>query len=135
MNSLGQEYGNIGDLEKFSNAVRGEMFVVMKKFENEKTDIRDGYFFEFECVFPMKSLIINKISEKIPKKTVLIGEKKGDYYSITIRRGDGKIDLNLLVRKLLENFENSTAGGHSKAAAGNFPLKYLEEFKKRLKNL
>ena len=79
--------------------------------------------------------MINEISRKYENKTIIIGEKKGEYYSFSSRRQDGKIDLNLLTRKLIDGFENSTAGGHIKAAAGDFPLKYLDEFKKRLKNL
>ena len=135
MRSIGNEFRNIGDLENFSNAVRGELFVIEKKFDMEKLNFNDGFFFEFECVFPIKSLLINKISRKYSDKTIIIGEKKGDYYSFSSRRQDGKIDLNLLVRKLIEGFENGTAGGHPKAAAGDFPVKYLEEFKKRLKEI
>ena len=75
MRSIGNEFRDIGDLERFSNAVRGEIFVIEKKFEMEKLNFKEGFFFEFECVFPIKSLLINKISRKYSDKTIIIGEK------------------------------------------------------------
>jgi nanoRNase/pAp phosphatase (c-di-AMP/oligoRNAs hydrolase) len=40
--------------------------------------------------------------------------------------------LGEVLKKCIEGFEDSTAGGHDRAAGGDFPKKYLEEFKSRL---
>ena len=135
LDSIGNEFGQIGDLEKFSMAVENEMSVVLNKFDREKQNIKEGYFFDFECIFPIKALVINKLNEQMKDKTLIVGEKKGESYTITARRADGKVDLNKLLGKLTFGFENASAGGHKKAAAGNFPIQYLEEFKKRVKNI
>jgi len=37
-----------------------------------------------------------------------------------------------MLKKCVEGFEEANAGGHDRAAAGGFPVKYLDEFKARL---
>jgi nanoRNase/pAp phosphatase (c-di-AMP/oligoRNAs hydrolase) len=133
--SLGKNYREIGDLERYSQAVKHEIDIMVNRFEREKVAIKDGWFFEFECIFNVRSYIISGISLNYTHKTVIIGEKKGESYRFSIRRQDGKVDVNKMARKLVLGFESSSAGGHAVASSGNFPVKYLEEFKKRLKNL
>jgi single-stranded DNA-specific DHH superfamily exonuclease len=133
--SLGRNYGEIGDLERYSQAVRHEIDVMTNRFEKEKIVFKDGLFYEFECIFPIRSYIVSKISLNYPNKTLIIGEKNGESYRFSIRRQDQKVDSNKLARKLIDGFEKSSAGGHVPSAAGNFPVRYLDEFKKRLKNI
>lgn len=133
--SIGSNFGDIGDLKKYSDAVRSEIGVIERKFEKEKVQFRGGYFFQFECIFPVKSFFITKISMKMKNQTIIVIEKKGENISLSARRQDDKVDLNKFLPKMISGFENSSAGGHKVAAGGNFPSKYLDEFKNRLKNL
>ena len=133
--SIGRNFGDIGDLKKFSDAVRNEINVTMQKFEREKIPFKEGYFFYFECIFPIRSYLSTEISLKMKDKLIIIAEKKGDYVTLSARRQDGKVNLNNLIPKLIKGFENSGAGGHKASVGGNFPAKYLDEFRKRLKNL
>lgn len=135
LHSLGRNYGEIGDLERYSQAVRQEIDVMVNRFEKEKIVIKDGWFFEFECIFQVRSYIVTAISLNYKDKTLIIGEKNGESYRFSLRRQDGKVDVNKMAKKLTNGFENSSAGGHSVASSGNFPAIYLEEFKKRLKNI
>ena len=133
--SIGPNFGDIGDLRKYSDAVKNEIGVIESKFEKEKEEFSGGYFFQFECIFPIRSLLITEVSMRMKDRIIMILEKKGDFISISARRQDEKVDLNKLLPKLVEGFQNSSAGGHKGAAGATFPSEYLEEFKNRLRNL
>jgi len=131
---VGNEFGDIGNLKEAADKVQKEIDNCILKFEKEKDEINDGYFWEFSSIYPVKSIVGTIISYKYFNKTVLIAEKRDKYY-LSARRQDKKVEMNKLLQKLTLGFENSDAGGHIPAAGGHILLKDAEEFKKRLKNL
>jgi len=136
LESIGEKFGDIGDLEKHSAEVQKDIDESAKKFDEEKTEITDGYFWELkEKRFPIKSIVSNIISSKDTHKTFIILVNRETNYEISARRQDKTVDLPNLLRSLISGFENSSAAGHIPAAGGNFPVTYYQEFKKRLKNL
>ena len=127
---------NADNLEKYYLPVEQEFQELKKRFEKDKVEIYDGYFWEIGAKYGVKSLMSNWLSlDKYPDKIVIIGKISYGLYTLSYRRQDGKYDMNNLIRKMIEGFENSTGGGHFKAAGGHIQLKDSEEFKKRLKNL
>jgi len=95
-----------------------------------------GFYFGFlNPEISRVSPIISKISYENPDKIFIMvadsGSNKG-FVKLSSRCQSGRIDLGEVLKKCIEGFENSSAGGHARAAAGSFPKKYLEEFKKRL---
>lgn len=135
MKEIGSKYLDIGNLGIYAKEVEDEIKKVILRFEDEKKEINDGYYFEFESKYKLHSSIATTLSKRYLNKTMFIMWKNNNNIEFSARRQDGKVDLNLLLENLIDGFENSTAGGHQKAAGGNFPAKYEKEFTKRLKNL
>ncbi len=134
-NSLGENFGDIGDLAEYAAIVDLEIAKAISDFYIKKEDFKEGYFMEFESKFPINGVVVNILSSKTPGKTFIVSQKHEDRYGISARRQDKNVNLPELLRKLVEGFENAKAGGHIPAAGASFPLKYVDEFKKRLKDL
>ncbi len=130
--SIGNSFGDIGDLGKYSDIIEGEIENAVNKFEKEKIDIEDGYFWEFKPNYSIGSIVSTTISEKYQNKTIIIARKNEDVYNFSARRQDGKMDMNDLLKNLASGLENSSGGGHFKAAGGFVQNKDIQEFKRRL---
>lgn len=129
------KFGYISDLEKYAKIVAKEIRRILNNFEKEKILFNDGFYYEFETDFPIKSIISTQLSEEYLNKTIIIASEKGNYLTLSARRQDGKVDTNKLMQELVTGFLDASAGGHFKATGGYILLKDAEEFKKRLKNL
>ncbi len=134
-NEIGKKVFDVENLEKYANKVRKSLKEYKKSFWEEKKVFGDIYFWKFEPRYGVKSIIINIVSKKEKDKTFIFISPHDGKYTISARRQDGKVDLPKFLKKLLEGFENSNAGGHIPAAGGYFPKKYLGEFEKRLEEL
>ncbi len=133
--NLGEKFGEIGDLEKYSKIVHVEIAKGINDFYINKEDIKDGYFIEFSSQYPIKEVVVNILASKTPNKTFIVAQKGDAGMKVSARRQDGSVNLPELLKKLIVGFEKATAGGHIKAAGTQFPLRYYEEFKKRVKSL
>lgn len=135
--SIGEGFGNIGDLGKYSDEVQREVDEGVEKFDREKKEVFDGYLWEtYEPKYPVKSIIVNEISHKIKNRTILIAmkdEKKG-IYRLSSRRQDKKYDMNKMMMTLTQGLKDAAGGGHFAAAGGSVLISDYEEFKKRLLN-
>lgn len=132
-NKIGTTFEEINDLEKYARIVQEEIDIVLKRFEKESIAIKEGYFWELsETKFSIREIVINELSRREQNKTYLICEGSGDFYKVSARRQDKTVDLPDLLRKLVGDFEDASAGGHIVAAGAIFPFKYREEFKKRI---
>lgn len=130
---IGLKFGDIGDLDKYAEKVDGEIKRVIDDFEKKKVEIKDGYFYEFESKYEIRSWVASALTVgKLADKTVILASPRGKYYDFSARRQDGKANMNEYLIKLVEGFEDAKAGGHVRAAGGNVLLKDREEFKKRL---
>lgn len=132
---IGLEYGDIGDLNKYYISIQKEFNLFLKKFDSEKVKFAGGYFWEVNSESPIKSILINYLSTKEQNKTFIFAKIKGDKYSLSTRRQDGKVSARDLLIKLIEGFEGASAGGHFKAAGGHILLKDKEKFLERVRKL
>jgi len=82
--------------------------------------------------YRIKSALIDRISEKHPKKTIIIFEEYEDRIGFSARRQDHKIKVNELLEKSVKGIPDSVAGGHAPAAAGSIPKKYYARFLENL---
>jgi single-stranded DNA-specific DHH superfamily exonuclease len=126
------DFENIENIKKIALEVLKDIDNSLKKFEKEKIQINDGYFWEVTSKYSIKSILVNDISSRYYDKTIIIGRKISDFYSISIRRQDGKIDTNKLLSELVLGFEGANAGGHFKATGGFVKAKDAEIFKKKM---
>ena len=131
---VSSDFGDLGELKVCADEVRQEVEHFVNLFEKKKEAFPDGYLFEFNPNFRCGSIVGTIISGKYEHKTVITlrfdPEKK--MYGMSGRRQDKKVNMNDFLKKLVEGFERSEAGGHVAAAGGLFPAKYLAEFKNRL---
>ena len=134
-NKLGKNFGDIGDLAKYSQEVKKEIDNCISRFNKEKVEIKEGYFWEFSSKLPVKSYVTTALSFENPDKTIIIAKKEGERYLLSARRQDKKTSMNELLRNLVNGFENAEGGGHIPAAGGHIMLKDAEKFKERVKKL
>jgi len=134
-NALGANFGDIGNLPAHAKEVDSEIVRSISDFYVKKEDIKEGCFMEFDSRFPVEAIVVNLLSAGTPNKTFIVCQKEGNYIKVSARRQDGKINLPELLRNLVQGFDDSTAGGHIKAAGASLPIKHMDEFRKRLKSL
>ena len=130
--SIGVDFGKIGDLEKYSGGVQKEIDDALLRFEKEKREIKGGYFWEFKPRFKVESIISTLVGSKYRDKTIVIGRDDGKYYKFSARRQDKKEDMNKLIGELTFGLEEADGGGHIAASGGHVLLKDKGEFKRRL---
>ena len=134
-NYLTSDFECVNNLKKYSDEVESEIDIYVKKFDEEKEVFGESILFEMKPKFPIKSMVINEISKRLIDKTLIFVNCDSRMCYVSARRQDGKVDLDVLLRKLVQGFEDSSAGGHVRASGANFPLKYYEELKKRVGKL
>jgi hypothetical protein len=93
-NRIGKNFGDLGDIPQKGSIVQKEIDNCLIKFDKDKKEINDIYYFEYSSEFPIKSVLANIVSNNNLNKTIVFSEKRGDYYAISTRRQDKKKDMN-----------------------------------------
>lgn len=128
---------DLDSLDKANKIIEKELLETKEKYlkEAEYFTEKNLYFGFINSEHNMVSAVISKISNENPDKTFIMAsdvKEKKDFIKASARNQTGKIDLGKLLKKCVENFEDSSAGGHIQASSCNFPKKYLNEFKEKL---
>ncbi len=142
LNSLAKEfYKNIGSpnkilrsrFKKYKKNYDAELKRLMKGFKGaEKYPEKQLIYYSFKSKYYIKSALINHISQKFPKKTLILVQDRGNtMLHISARRQDFRVKVNELLEKSLRGL-NGSGGGHIPAAGGRVSRKDLGKFKKRL---
>ncbi len=129
---IGEDFGEIGDLGKYSYEVEKEIQRQIKNFEknHEKFDL--GYFLEVNPKFKIRSVLSTILSGKEIDKFYILVQSKKDIYGINVRRQDKKFSCVEFLGKLLKDLEETNFGGHVPAAGGWFKKEDLPEVRRRL---
>ncbi len=135
LDSVGEKFGDIGDLNKYVEEVNNYLNKIMERFEKEKKEINGRIFWEFTPKFNVGSIISTLTSSETPNKTVIIARNDEKLYKFSMRRQDKKEDVGQLITSLIKDFKESLGGGHIPAAGGHILLKDKEKFIQRLKSL
>jgi len=130
--SIQESFGEIGKLGEHAGEVQKEIDGFISKFKSEREEFEEGYLFEFESKFPVKSIVASILSGKEFNKTLVILEIRNGLYTVSVRRQDKRVDCDEFLKSLLNGLENASGGGHIPAAGGHFMKKDLPEFRKRL---
>ncbi|MDD5162702.1 MAG: DHHA1 domain-containing protein [Candidatus ainarchaeum sp.] len=134
------------DAKKIQDCMKKEFLEIKQEFEVEKKRLEESAkagienfpeleleIYNIKTDFPtIKSQIVNEISNKKPKKTIIVWSVSGNNARFSARRQDGKVQVNRLLEKAIEGIPNSNAGGHIPAAAGGVPKEFLEKFMEQL---
>lgn len=129
---------DLTSLKKADKVIRKEIEKWIEKFKKEAEYFEEEklYFAYGNPKYNIVSVVASKLSDKdFGESTVIfvsdIKDNKG-FLKLSSRNQTGKVDLNKLLRKCVEGFENASAGGHVKASAGVIMKKDLEKFKEKL---
>ncbi len=124
-----ESYERIGTLEsEFDNT--------LEQIFETRDEQGDVVFLELNTEYNIKSLVANYVStEYFPDKTVVVMWPEENWLHISLRRQDGKISMDELIRKAIKELGEGKGGGHVPAAGGKVPLSKKDEFKKVLKQL
>lgn len=128
---------NIKELSKTQKIIKNELKLWYNKYleEAEFYPEKKLYFYYGNPKYSMTSPVTNQLSYNNPDFTfVFVSDNldKKEFLKLSSRNQTGKIDLNLKMKKCIENFDNAVAGGHPKATGGSFMKKDLEKFKENL---
>lgn len=133
---------NFYKLEKESKIIEKEInkWVIKYKKESEYFPEKKFRFYYGTPKYRISSTIASIISDKYFREDTIIfvsdAIDEKDLVKVSARNQTGNVDLGKLLKKCVEGFENSDAGGHIRASASTFPKKYLNKFKENLiKNL
>lgn len=105
---------------------------LMKKFEDEKETTKDIIIFKQEETKHLNSLLSTQASLKYTNKTILFITRHGDYYNISARRRDEKVNMGYLMKECTKDLPEANGGGHAPAAGGRIRAEDYERFKKKL---
>lgn len=127
-------FGDIGNLREDASKVREEVQRLVNLFDKEKQKFDGGYLFEFSPKYSCGSMVSTILSGNNIHSTILTlrPDLENNSYHVSARRQDKQVNMNDFLKKLLEGFEKSDAGGHVPAAGGSFPMEFIGEFKRRL---
>ena len=131
---LKEDFDKLGES---SSIIQKEVKKWIDKFKNEAEYFPEQnlYFYYGTPKYGVTPPVSTILSEFYEGSTIIFLKDKGENLNqigINSRNQSGKVKLGDVLKKCIKGFENSVAGGHDKAAGGDFPKRYLPEFKKRL---
>jgi single-stranded DNA-specific DHH superfamily exonuclease len=123
-------------LLKWYGVAEKELDRLIEDFEKGVKQIgKNVLFYELESKLSFKSTLATAVQKFYDSKIIVIGQKCGEYFDMSLRRGRKmEIDLGNLVKTVISNIPRSNGGGHPEAAGARVPVKYLELFLDNLMN-
>jgi len=113
--------------------VEKEFDRLVGEFKEKSVQVGNVMFFEFESDLKLKSSLAGAIEKFYDDKIIVVAQKEGKYYALSMRRGrNNNTDLDRLMRSAIKNIPGSTGGGHPQASGGRIPAKYKAVFLKNL---
>jgi len=112
-----QLHKRFGELNAFYNK---QVEKARKESDNSKV-----IFFSYSGEISMSSQIANRLYYENPKKLIVVAYKRQEKANISIR---GRRALEI-TKKVVENIEGATGGGHEEATGAMVPMESFEEFK------
>jgi single-stranded DNA-specific DHH superfamily exonuclease len=131
--------GKTDKLERYSEMIKKETDLLIEKYKKEAEFYpeKNLYFFYYTPKVVSTFAVITILSSAQKDKTLIFVSDIPDepeYVKVSSRNQSMEVDMNLLLKKCIEGFENATAGGHVPAAGGKFMKKDLQRFKENLLN-
>ncbi len=117
-------------LAELNHNINAEIKNIIDNTEQQKHN--NLIIMEIEPKYAVAGIVGNKLSFQNIDKTYVIITKYKDHAEVSSRSQSGKINCSKMLKKAVDGFEDSNAGGHIPAAGAAFPIKYLEEFKLNL---
>ncbi|MEK6926484.1 MAG: DHH family phosphoesterase [Nanoarchaeota archaeon] len=125
---------NFNELTKGAEMVQRELERCIEKYKEEAefNEEKGVYFAYFNSSFGLTSIIVTLMSKEDYDKVYFLASDDRKNIKVSARCQSGRVDLNYVLRKSIEGFNEATAGGHKKASAALIMKKDLGKFKERL---
>jgi single-stranded DNA-specific DHH superfamily exonuclease len=117
---------------KYKKIIDKELDKHLKLFEKKAEKHGELRLYEFASKYRIHSPLSTILGLKHPHNTIIIINTGFTKAAVSARRHDKKVAVNNLLEKAVKGIPDSNAGGHTPAAGGGFPKKYLKTFKQRL---
>tara|TARA_Y100000310_G_C20633082_1_gene789675 strand:- start:332 stop:1408 length:1077 start_codon:yes stop_codon:yes gene_type:complete len=132
-----QGLGGLREIEKYSGEVKAEIDRYIEDFKRnaEYYEDRKVFFYEMDPKFDIGSIFSNIVSGFDRDKTVIIFSPikgKEEFLKGSARNQDKKENVNKLVRRAMEDLQETSGGGHAAAAGFMILKKDLEKFKENV---
>lgn len=92
----------------------------------------DLVIYEVRPKYHTKSQLSTLLGIRYPKKTIFVVNVRKNPVSISARRGDFNVSVNLLLENAVKGIPGANTGGHIPSAGAVVPRKYYKKFKKRV---
>ena len=113
--------------------VKKEFDRLVGEFKEKSIPIGNALFFELKSKLRIKSTLASAVENFYDDKIIVIGQRTGKHYMISMRRGKNvDTDLDKLIRFAIKNIPGASGGGHPQASAGRILHKYKAVFLKNL---
>jgi oligoribonuclease NrnB/cAMP/cGMP phosphodiesterase (DHH superfamily) len=125
------------EFEKAYEIIEFELKSYVEKFNKEAECYpkKNLFFAYFKMKYYMASILSTVLSQQDVDKTYVFvtdaKDKKG-FLKVSVRNQSGDEDVNELMKRACVGLEDSSAGGHKKAAAASIRKKDLERFKRNM---
>jgi len=125
---------NFKDIQKSFQVISDELERLEKDFKenSEFFSKQKIYFYEFISKFELASLFSTTISVKEPDSCFIIYQLRDNHFKISSRCHSGRVNLDELMKKGIQNLDGASAGGHFKASGAVIKIKDLKAFKNNI---
>lgn len=72
--------------------------------------------YDIETKYSLRGGISNQLQQLYPGWTIIIGEKQGSHYAMSMRTSNNSVDLVQAIKASIANLEDAAGGGHAKAS-------------------
>lgn len=127
-----KDVANNKALIKYHKLVESEFKRIEEDFKKNKKIINGILLYEIKSKLKLKSSFANYLERSFDDKILVVYQKDGNYFSISLRRGKKEINLDSLAREAVRDIKNASGGGHPTAAGVRVPIR---QFKRLVENL
>ncbi len=123
-------------IRKLFKSVEQEFEKSLRKFEKDKKVFKNVVFYEIKSKYNLKSSFAGYIQTLFEDKVVCIAQKFGEYYEVSLRKGNKlNVDLSKLAEILIDDLKDASGGGHPSASVVRFPSSEIKNFINKLEKL
>ncbi|MCU0642413.1 MAG: DHHA1 domain-containing protein [archaeon] len=127
-----KDFDDLKEIEKPAGEVEREFEATMKDVEKNHEEFKDMWIYRYKPKYEINSMLANAVSNWDEKKTFVILSEGGDWFRVSARRQDRRVNCVKLLENAVLGIPGARSGGHFMAAGGNVPAKSIEQFKKNL---
>jgi single-stranded DNA-specific DHH superfamily exonuclease len=121
-------------LSRYYKLVEAEFKRIGVDFDKNRKIVDNIIFYEIKSKMKLKSAFSNYLERMFTDKIIVVYQKDGVNFAISIREGKKlKIDLDVLAKESIRDIIGANGGGHPSAAGARVPLGQINKFMDNLR--